>query len=419
MNIKEKIIVINSKALEGGGTTSSAFSVIGSLPNLCHSLCMSIVSFIALFGITMNILPLMFLQTYRFYFWIAAFLLTGASFYFFIQQKRKIVRDRNFILINTGLLIFGLPFSFVADYMDLFRFVGLSLVVIGLFLLFFGKKFKFVDQPVLENAQSVVSASPKNIEILPLKFKLSSILFALVVGGFLVNQYMMYRLQIFKNTGAPIVSNTTSTMNKLSSMKLTPFDVALAKERMDKNNDGICDACGMPIQQCINSGQIDCNMGNNPNAIGLLGSQHIHADWKIYINEKQFDWTPFADLHAKQMAGDSSITNTSAFIHIHPAKTPEKGGDVLHMHAKKVPLWLFFRSLGITLSQDSLTTADGRILKNENGNTLKFYLNGKKVDELGDYIFQDLDKLLISYGPANDPNIQKQIDSVANFAKNH
>ena len=403
------------------GTTSGILGGIGSVHNVCHSLCVTVVSILAIFGITTSILPLMFLQTYQMYFWLGALVFTAASLYFYLKQRSRVVRDRNLLFINSGLLIFGLPFPQLADYIDFFRFMGISLAVGGLFLLLFAKKFQNVwYSPEQLTTLSINNSSqnPTSTIRLP-RLSVSTALFILVIGGFLINQYFMYRMGIFDKTSTQHGSVVTSAMKPLSQMKLTPFDVVLAKERMDKNNDGICDVCGMPIDQCISSGQIDCNMGNNPQAIGVLGSQHIHADWKIYINGEEFDWSLFADLHSKQMAGDTSITNTSAFIHIHPAKAPEKDGDVLHMHATKVPLWMFFKSIGMKLDKISLTLDDGRVLKNENGNTLKFYLDGKKVDELVEYVYQDLDKLLISYGPENDPDIDNQINSVTNFAKDH
>lgn len=163
----------------------------------------------------------------------------------------------------------------------------------------------------------------------------------------------------------------------------------------------------MPLDQCISSGQVDCNMGNNSQAIGVLSSQHIHADFKVYISGQALDFAK------------SEYYMKSSFMHVDDNQNKEDAGGVLHMHAKNVPLWLFFRSLGMKLEKDSFTTADGQVYKNENGNTLKFYLNGKKVVELGDYSFQPLDKLLISYGPENDPDIQKQINSVPDFAKDH
>lgn len=349
----------------------------------------------------------MFLQTYQLYFWLAALVFTAATFYFYRQQKIKLVRDRNLLFINAGLLIFGLPFIWLSDYIDFFRFVGIALVFGGIILFILGRRIKEV-RDYYDVATMPAFWAPK--------LTVQSVLFAIVLGGFILNQYFMYRMGIFNKANSSAISTTSSVVQ--TTMKLTAFDVALAKERMDKNNDGICDTCGMSIQQCIDSGQMECNMGSNSQAIGVLGSQHIHADWKIYINGKALDSNFFGPL-AMDMSNPNKPT-TSSFIHVDMgAPAPERVGDVIHMHAKNVPLWVFFRSVGMNLTKDSLTLADGKILKNENGNSIKFYLNGQKVDELGGYSFQPLDKLLISYGPVGDPDVQKQISSITNFAKDH
>lgn len=401
---------------EGGASISGLLGGIGSWYTLCLSLCMSIVSFFALFGITLTILPLMFLQTYQLYFWLTAFVFTAASFYFYKKQKRHLTIDRDLLVINAGLLLFGLPFQQLTDYRDFFRFIGVSLILGGLFFFFFARKWKLVYRSVVEDGENTpiqstkpvsFTASPVQTPVLANTSELGRsftfILFVLIVFGFSINQYLMYRL----NTKAAGMNLPNGEMNQVSPMKMTPFDIALAKERMDKNNDGICDTCGIPIQQCIDSGQIDCNMGNNPQAIGVLGTAHTHADLNIYIDGERLT-----------LAKPENFMKSS-FIHLDNNQNPSDANSVLHMHAKNVPLSVFFQSLGANLTKDSLTLSDGRVLKNGNGKTLKLYLDGKKVDELGDYSFQPLDKLLISYGPENDSNVVKQIDSVTNYAKDH
>lgn len=405
-----KWTTFNSQFLGGGASLSGLLGGIGSWYNLCHFLCMSVVSLLAIFGITLNILPLMFLQTYQFYFWMAALFFTNLSLVFYLNQKTKRVFERNLLLINYGLIIFGIPFSQVADYMDFFRFLGISLIVAGLFLLLFSKKFQsvFIDQENISyEYESPVGKIAKDSLEMP-KFNVSRLLFTLVIGGFLVNQYLMYRMDVFADLLPKVeINNNNGLMAPQSKMKLTAFDISLAKERMDKNGDGICDTCGMPIQQCIDSGQIDCNMSNNPQAIGVLGTSHDHADLNIYVDGKRL------------VLAKPENYMKSSFMHLDNNQNPDDANSVLHMHAKKVPLWLFFRSLGMNITKDSLTLSDGRVLKNENGKMLKFYLNGKKVDELSDYTFQPLDKLLISYGSENNLDIDNQINSMTNFAKDH
>lgn len=197
-----------------------------------------------------------------------------------------------------------------------------------------------------------------------------------------------------------VVEETRVMGQRMSRMTLTEFDMAKGREFMDKDNDGECDVCGMPVEMCLDSGQLQCNMGGDA-TIGILGSQHIHADWKVYVNGVPFDWSPYADLHERQMKGDFSITGTSAFIHIHPSESPEKSGDVLHMHATGIPLWLFFESIGVKLPED-----------------ITLYVNGEIEKEGLNYVFNDLDKLLLTNSD-DESDIKLQLNSITDFSKSH
>ena len=198
----------------------------------------------------------------------------------------------------------------------------------------------------------------------------------------------------------------------MSRMSLTGFDVMLAKQFMDKDNDGKCDACGMPVEMCISSGQLQCNM-DPASTIGVLGSQHIHADWKVYIDGKPVDLTPFAMDMSKM---DANIS--SSFIHVDKgAQTREKTGDVIHMHAKGVPLWLFFRSIRGDFNESCIALPNNKQFCSSESKKLRFYVNGKLNSDFGNYIFTNLDRILISYGTAED--VQTELNSVTGFAKNH
>lgn len=184
--------------------------------------------------------------------------------------------------------------------------------------------------------------------------------------------------------------------SRMSRMSLTSFDVALAKEFMDKDKDGRCDACGMPVEMCISSGQLQCNMDPS-STIGVLGSQHTHADWKVYIDGKPVDFTPFAMDMSKM-----NVNVTSSFIHVDKgAPPPEKTGDVIHMHAKGVPLWLFFKSIGMDISS-----------------SVRLYVNEKLSPEGLNYVFNDGDKLLLT-DATDEATIQTQLLSIMDYAKNH
>ena len=185
--------------------------------------------------------------------------------------------------------------------------------------------------------------------------------------------------------------------NVKSEQKLTTYDIELAGKFMDKDGDGMCDACGMPVDMCIESGQLQCNMVSS-STIGILGSQHIHADWKIYIEGKPQDLSDKS--HMARMIMNLPV---SSFIHVDSgAPAPEKTGDILHMHATGIPLWIFFDSIELELPEST-----------------KVYVNGELNSDGLNYVFNDLDKILISYGNDSEEDIQQQLNSITNFASLH
>lgn len=206
------------------------------------------------------------------------------------------------------------------------------------------------------------------------KYSLTTYLFIIIIAGFLVNQFLLLRV----NSGAASSKGRAVSTVSPSPATLSAFD-----------------------QSVVNK------LKNEGKTYPILGSAHNHADMKVFVNGQQLNFAK------------SEYYMKSRLLHVDNNQNLEDAGSVLHMHAKDVPTWWFFESLSMKLGKDSLTLADGQVFKNENGNTLKFYLNGKRVDELGNYVFQPLDKLLISFGPENDEGIQSQIDSVPNFAKDH
>ena len=234
------------------------------------------------------------------------------------------------------------------------------------------------------------------------------VLLVMVIGLFLFSLIDFFSL---KNENA---NQSPSQMKKISRMSLTPFDRELGKELMDQNHDGRCDTCGMPVEQCLDSGQIECNMGTNSKT-GILGSQHIHADWKIYINGKPLDFSDKS--HMERMRNNMPV---SSFIHVDSgAPAPEKTGDVLHMHATGVPLWVFFKSIGMNFNKDCITLENQEKFCNDGNKKIKFFVNGKENGEFENYAFNDLDKIFISYGNDSEEEIKNQLLSITDFAKLH
>ncbi len=165
----------------------------------------------------------------------------------------------------------------------------------------------------------------------------------------------------------------------------TEYDLILAKKLMDKDGDGKCDVCGMPVEMCIDSGQLQCDM-DSKSTIRVLGSAHIHAYFKVYVNGKEINFA------------QEKYFVKSRFIHIENEPQGDSG-EVLHMHATGVPLWIFFESIDLELPSE-----------------MKAYVNGKETSDYKDYVFEDSDEILITDGRGD---LQKQLDSVTDFAKDY
>ena len=240
------------------------------------------------------------------------------------------------------------------------------------------------------------------------------IVFIFITSAFAIF-FAVKSLFLRKDQNTNMINSNSMMGQRLSKMSFTSFDVQLAKRLMDKDNDGRCDSCGMPVEMCIDGGELQCSMDSR-SSIGKLGSQHIHADWKFYVNGKDMGY------RLENLAMDMSNMNsplTSSFIHMDKgAPTPEKTGDLIHMHANGVPLWIFFESIGMKFSKDCLMLNSEEKYCSDDKNILKFYVNGEPNNQYEGYVFDDLDKMLISYGDKSE-DLTSQISSITDFARNH
>ncbi len=235
------------------------------------------------------------------------------------------------------------------------------------------------------------------------KFVLIALLGLIIIGAAFI--------AIFAFPPSTTAQNNLALQNgHESSMGFTAFDKALASKLMDVDGDGKCDVCGMAIVDCIASNMLQCNM--DPKAtIGLLGSAHMHAEFKVYVNGNAVDFSEYAEQHEEAME-NSGIKTTSSFIHVHEEEAPHSAGDVLHMHASGVPLWVFFESIGMDFSKECITLNANEKFCNDAEKTLKFYVNGKQNNSFEDYVPKDDDKILISYGAESRDEIKGQLDSI-------
>lgn len=87
-------------------------------------------------------------------------------------------------------------------------------------------------------------------------------------------------------------------------------------------------------------------------------------------------------------------------------------GETIHRITDNVTLGSLFDSLGMGLTNNCLTFADKRSFCTNTTYTLKFFINHQQVSDLRDYVINDNDRILISYGNENDTQIQGQLQMV-------
>ncbi len=143
--------------------------------------------------------------------------------------------------------------------------------------------------------------------------------------------------------------------------------------------------------------------------VGTLGSRHIHADFAIFLNGEEI--TPLPQQYYV----------LSPYVHI---ETGPGAGSVIHIHATNVPLDMFFKSLGMKLTPECFEIGNDANYCSDGINTLKMSVKRKdgnwtQNSEYGKYIFQDLDKILITYGDETDEEIQMQQNNVTDFSKDN
>ena len=122
-NTKERII-------GAAGSVSGIASILGSW-QACHSVCLALVGFLSILGITVIGMPLVFLTEVAIPVWTVAVILLTITAILYI--KKKCISSR-LLLVNSGLIIAGVPFPFLQQFTEIFWIIGGVLVVTGISL---------------------------------------------------------------------------------------------------------------------------------------------------------------------------------------------------------------------------------------------------------------------------------------------
>jgi len=137
---------------------------------------------------------------------------------------------------------------------------------------------------------------------------------------------------------------------------------------------------------------MDANVPGAPPGAGKLGGEHEHASLLVRIFTDKFDFSV------------PSYQIKSSWIHFE-----ESDGTTIHRHASGVTLGYLFQTLNIDINSKCYAFPDGRQFCTNQDYSLKYYINHKIVDDINDYVIQDDDRILITYGAETNEQIEEQL----------
>ena len=132
-----------------------------------------------------------------------------------------------------------------------------------------------------------------------------------------------------------------------------------------------------------------------PPGAGKLGDEHVHASLLVRIFGDKFDFSA------------TTYQIKSSWIHFE-----ESDGNTIHRHSSGVTLDYLFGTLGLDIYEDCYIFGDGRQFCTNEDYSLKYFINGDSVNDINDYVIQDDDRILISYGSETEDQIADQMNEL-------
>ena len=136
----------------------------------------------------------------------------------------------------------------------------------------------------------------------------------------------------------------------------------------------------------------DTNAPGAPPGAGKLGDEHVHASILVRIFGDKFDFSV------------PTYQIKSSWIHFE-----ESDGTTVHRHSSGVELGYLFDTINIGIDNKCYIFPDGRQFCSNEDYSLKYYINHKLVNDVYDYVFEDGDRILITYGSETPEQIEMQL----------
>lgn len=152
----------------------------------------------------------------------------------------------------------------------------------------------------------------------------------------------------------------------------------------------------------------------DPNDLAAAKDVHEHADFVVSINGKKLDFSAAkyqSDEKDSDGKHDHSAHEHDPYVHLHSGN-----GKIIHIHKEGITLGYFLKTIGLEFTDTCFKQDTGEEYCTNVSSSVKLFVNGKRNTRNGGYTMKDADRILITYGPLADSNLQKQIDLVSNDA---
>jgi len=142
---------------------------------------------------------------------------------------------------------------------------------------------------------------------------------------------------------------------------------------------------------------------------------HYHANFAVFLNGKRQDFKNpqyYQEVKICNLKGTSPQSRT----HMHNSEN-----GIIHVHDEAVTWGQFFENLGWIVGPDFVRT-DTELLVASESNKLNIILNDQDLTDVStitNQVISNKDRLLLSYGPADTAELDKQFDAVAITAEKY
>ena len=137
---------------------------------------------------------------------------------------------------------------------------------------------------------------------------------------------------------------------------------------------------------------MDSTVPGAPPGAGKLGDEHEHASLLVRIFGDKFDFAV------------PSYQIKNSWIHFE-----DSDGTTIHRHSSGVMLGYLFANLGIDIDSECYKFPDGRHFCSNEDYRLKYYINHQIVKDVNDYVLEEDDRILITYGSETPEEIEEQL----------